>query len=158
MTQTAEATPATDADIALFSTTATWQGKCRTDVKARDFDIPVSEPEELGGDDSAPNPMEVLLAGLDGCLAVVIETVAAEWEAEVKSVEFTTEGSLDTRGFLGTAEVNPYFQHVYTRVDIDTNIPADQFDEFTATVLRRCPAATLIIAADVDFKLEWQRV
>src|SRR5690625_4839496 len=96
--------------IVTFNTVGTYRGNLRTDVAARQFQVGVAEPEELGGDDSAPNPMELLLAGLDGCLAVVADVVAAEYDAKIKSLSLTTDADLDARGFLGTADINPYFQ------------------------------------------------
>lgn len=148
----------TTPQIVSFNTVGTWRGNLRTDVKARQFDIGVAEPEELGGDDSAANPMELLLAGLDGCLAVVAEVVAGEYQAKINSLKFVTDGELDARGFLGTAEVVPYFQKVVTRVEIDIDLPAEKFAQYTETVLRRCPAATLIQAANVEFVIDWKQI
>ena len=39
---------------------------------ARGFELVVDEPEMLGGEDSAANPVEYLLAGYAGCLNVVL--------------------------------------------------------------------------------------
>jgi uncharacterized OsmC-like protein len=146
------------AHIAEFVTTGRWRGNLRTDVDARHFAIPVAEPEAFGGDDSAPNPMELLLAGLDGCLAVVIETVAAEYGATVKTINLITQGALDARGFLGTARVRPYFQTVRAQIDIDIDLSRENFRQFTAAVEARCPAATLFKAAGVDLTVDWVRI
>lgn len=148
----------TQPQIVTFITVGTYRGNLRTDVTARQFEIGVAEPEDLGGDDSAPNPMELLLAGLDGCLAVVADVVAAEYEAKITSLSLVTNADLDARGFLGTAEVQPYFQAVRTEVDIEIDLPREKFAEYTETVLRRCPAATLILAANVDFEIAWTQL
>lgn len=142
-----------------FQTDARWKEGLRTDVLARQFPIAVDEPPALGGADTAPNPMELLLAGLNGCLAVVIKTVAAELDAEVYSIDFSSNATLDVRGFLGTADVQPYFNRVHTRIELAIDLPEDRFEAFTRTVHRRCPAGTLIeAAAGVDFEIEWLRV
>lgn len=146
------------ADIASFSTTSRWSEGLRTDVTARHFAISVDEPPELGGADTAPNPMELLLAGLDGCLAVVIQTVAAEYGARVHSVELKSSATLDTRGFLGTAAVRPYFQTVHTAIEIGIDLADSDFPAFASAVEARCPAGTLIDAAGVDFTVDWVRV
>lgn len=162
MTTATLAKPAADATpghIAVFETSAQWKEGLRTDVTARQFSIPVDEPQDLGGADTAPNPMELLLAGLNGCLAVVIKVVAAEYGANVTSINFASQANLDARGFLGTAKVQPYFQAVRTRIEIGTDVPEERFDAFTAEVHGRCPAGTLIEAASgVDFKIEWVRI
>lgn len=151
-------TPPVPADIAHFSVTGIYRGNLRTDVTARQFSIPVAEPPELGGDDSAPNPMELLLAALDGCLAVVIEVVAAEHGATLKSIDLASEGTLDTRGFLGTADVPAFFRAVHTRIKIEVDLPPESFAAFTRTVERRCPAGTLIEAAGVNYTVDWIRL
>jgi len=144
--------------IATFTTAATYRGNLRTDVSARQFHIGVAEPNDLGGDDSAPNPMELLLAGLDGCLAVVADVVAAEYGAKINALSLETEADLDLRGFLGTAQVQPYFQAVRTKIDIDIDLSSEKFNEYTEEVLRRCPAATLILAAKVQFEIVWRQI
>lgn len=145
-------------DIAVFETSATWKDGLRTDVTARQFMISVDEPPELGGADSAPNPMELLLAGLDGCLAVVIRVVAAEHGAEATAIRLSSQGALDVRGFLGTAPVKPYFHKVHTRIELTVDLDDEKFDAFTDTVHNRCPAGTLIEAAGVNFTIDWVRV
>ena len=40
-------------------------------AKARNFELIVDEPKELGGTDEDANPVEYILAGLAGCLNVV---------------------------------------------------------------------------------------
>lgn len=145
--------------IASFATTARWQGQLRTDVRARQFAIAVDEPADLGGADTAPNPMELLLAGLDGCLSVVIQTVAGERGAKVRSLELASDATLDTRGFLGTAAVRPFFQTVQTKITIAIDgIDDADFPGFQQAVVSRCPAGTLIAAAGVDCRISWVRV
>jgi len=50
---------------------------------ARNFELIVDEPEVLGGEDSAANPVEYLLAGYAGCLNVVFGIVAKELNIEI---------------------------------------------------------------------------
>lgn len=40
----------------------------RTMVEARDFELVIDEPEDTGGTDEGPNPLEYLLVGQAGCL------------------------------------------------------------------------------------------
>lgn len=149
---------ASSSSIAIFETNAAWKEGLRTDVTARQFLIPVDEPPELGGADSAPNPMELILAALDGCLAVVIKVVAAEYGAGTTAIRLSSQGALDVRGFLGTAAVQPYFHSVHTRIELSIDIEDEDFDAFTKAVHNRCPAGTLIEAAGVDFTIDWVRV
>ena len=46
------------------------------DVSIRDHDVLVDEPRSSGGDDSGPNPQELLAASLASCTAITIEMYA----------------------------------------------------------------------------------
>lgn len=37
-------------------------------IEVRDFELVVDEPEDMGGTDEGPNPLEYLLASQSGCL------------------------------------------------------------------------------------------
>lgn len=126
----------------------------RTRHRVRSFEFDTGEPDAVGGDNSAPTPMEYVVAALGGCLAVVVETVAAEQQLRLDSLEVETTATMDRRGFLGTADVSPHFQHVVLRArfgleDIDT-LPLLQ-----AEVERRCPAVNLVKDAGVPVVLDW---
>ncbi|MFO8001534.1 MAG: OsmC family peroxiredoxin, partial [Marinilabilia sp.] len=47
-------------------------------AKARNFEIVVDEPRNLGGTDQGPNPVEYILAAYAGCLNVMGHIVAKE--------------------------------------------------------------------------------
>jgi len=134
----------------------TWQGTMTTSVKVRGFDrFLISEPVPVGGDDSAPTPMEYVVGALNGCLAVVVETVAAERGLAVDALTLDTDATMDTRGFAGTADVAPYFTHVHVALTLTSSASADEVRSLRVAVERRCPALTLVIAAGVPVDLEW---
>ena len=68
---------------------------------ARNFELIVDEPEMLGGDDSAANPVEYLLAGYAGCLNVVFGIVAKELAIEIQSLKINIDGDINPEKFLG---------------------------------------------------------
>jgi putative redox protein len=51
-------------------------GNFKHDVEIRKHLIAADEPEENGGDDSAPSPQELLAASLASCTAITIEMYA----------------------------------------------------------------------------------
>ncbi|WNB86531.1 OsmC family protein [Cellulomonas sp. ATA003] len=133
-----------------------WEGRQRTRLTVRHFDLATGEPEKVGGDDSAPTPMELILAGLDGCLAVVVETVAGELGLGLHSLALHSEAVMDSRGFGGVPGVRPYYQDVRTRVEVGLGEHTpDDVARLQTSVEARCPALTLIRAADVDARVEW---
>lgn len=156
MTTTATA-PTTDHTprLAEFSVDGRWEGRLSTRVAAREFEFVVAEPTSLGGTDEAPNPIEYLLGSLAGCVSVVVETVAQELGITVESFRATPVGTIDLRGFLGTADVSPHFQDLTLRLELGTPTPEGDLDEFKTLVARRCPLLNLIRDAGVDVREEW---
>src|SRR5699024_1863144 len=142
---TATATRAAEAEIARLGVTGSWQAGTHTRVAARDFALDVDEPPALGGQDVGANPIEYVLAGLSGCLGVVVQAVAAELGITVSGIESRAEGDLDLRGFRGTAEVSPHFQSVDVEVTLTTTATAEEVAELRRLVTARCPVLNLII-------------
>ena len=141
--------------LADFTAEASWEGSLSTRVSARQFAFVVAEPPALGGTDEAPNPIEYLLGSLNGCVSVVVETVAKELEIPVTALETHATGTIDLRGFLGTADVSPHFQQLTLTLTLTTPVPESELDELKAQVLRRCPLFNLIKDAGVDLRGVW---
>ena len=84
-----------------FKACSQWQGGTRTEVTIgevhanqanisspdRQFTLHVDEPPYLGGQDSAPNPVEMIAAGLCGCLTAGIATNAALFGTELEKIQ-----------------------------------------------------------------------
>ena len=51
-------------------------GKFRHDITIRDHDSVVDEPKDGGGEDTGPNPQELLAASLASCTAITMEMYA----------------------------------------------------------------------------------
>lgn len=69
--------------------------------RTRKWAVMVDDPDVLGGVDSAPNPVETLLAALAGCVTSGIATNAALFGVPLDSIEIAMEADLDARGLLG---------------------------------------------------------
>lgn len=134
-----------------------WRGRARADIGIRQFQVATSEPVKAGGDDSAPTPMELILAGIEGCLTVTAETVAAERGLTLQSIEITSEAVMDIRGFAGVTGVRPYYETIATSIELGIE-PEVAFAEFAKEAERRCPALTMVRAADVAVEIAWVQV
>jgi uncharacterized OsmC-like protein len=156
MTTTTTITTDPTPRLADFTATGSWRGSFSTDVAARHFGFTVAEPESLGGTDESANPIEYLLGSLNGCVSVVVETVAKELGITVGALSTHATGSIDLRGFLGTADVSPHFQQLTLTLTLTSDAPAEALDELRAQVLRRCPVLNLIKDAGVDLREEWE--
>ena len=80
---------------------ATKENPTKTVVKARNFEMIIDEPANLGGTDHGANPVEYVLAALSGCLNVVGHVVAKEMGFEIKSLEIELDGELNPARFMG---------------------------------------------------------
>src|SRR4030065_1370872 len=79
-------------------------------AKIRTHSLQIDEPRELGGTDKGPNPVELVLAALGGCQAIVLRFYGEKLGVNVKSGESSVEGDLDLGGFFGVPGDRPGFQ------------------------------------------------
>ena len=117
------------ADPSQWSARTTWTGAFTSSTSARGHEPIVSdEPELLAGGNSAPNPVEYLLAALGSCLAVGYAASAAARDIELRSLEIELSGSIDLQVFLGLAEGHAGYERlrVVARVQSDADDAALQ--------------------------------
>ena len=129
---------------AKFNVKTKWAGQTRSVATVshyslagveyqRNFEISADEPTELLGQNSAPNPQELLMAALNACLTVGYVVNAAAMGITVHSLEIETDGELDLRGFLGLDEsVNPGYDEVSYVVRLATDAPRERLEELLA--------------------------
>ncbi len=123
------------------------------EAKMRDFSITIDEPEAMGGTNKGPNPIEVLLASLGGCLDFTGTIVAKEMGFELEDFQLEINAGLDPRGVGGDIDVMPGLQKVEVEIKDIKGIPEDKIPEFVAQVQRRCPVDdTFGRSVDVEVK------
>lgn len=133
---------------ASFNVKTQWQGQTRSVTKvnrynlagetySRDFEIVADEPNELLGQNSAPNPQELLMAALNACMSVGYAANASLMGIKIHSLEIETDGTLDLRGFLGLDEsVNPGYDKVSFVVRLHTDATRERVEELHNNVLK----------------------
>ena len=137
--------------IVRFEVKSAWQGQTRSratvesfhiggqEVK-RHFEIDVDEPMELLGQNSAPNPQEMLMTALNACIMVGYVAGAAMRGIRLDKVEIETSGELDLRGFLGIdASVPPGYEAIRYTVTMKGNGSEADFREIHETVMKTSP-------------------
>ncbi|ABK13583.1 OsmC family protein [Burkholderia cenocepacia] len=103
----------------------------------RHFEIAADEPIEFLGQNSAPNPQELLMAALNACLSVGYAVNAAAMGIQLLSLEIETEGELDLRGVLGLDDtVNPGYDQVSYVVRLHTDAPREKVEELHKIVTK----------------------
>jgi uncharacterized OsmC-like protein len=106
----------------------------------RHFEIDVDEPVELLGENTAPNPQEMLMTALNACIMVGYVAGAAMKGIRLDKVEIETSGQLDLRGFLGIdASVPPGYEMIRYTVTMKGDGNEADFREIHETVMKTSP-------------------
>jgi uncharacterized OsmC-like protein len=127
-------------------------------VVKRPFKVRVDEPLELLGQNTAPNPQEMLMTALNACVMVGYVAGAAVRGITLEKLEIETSGGLDLRGFLGIdPNVRPGYEMIRYTVHIKGNGTPEQFRQIHETVLRTSPNYFNIsrpIRVETELKIE----
>lgn len=109
---------------------------------SRQFTFLVDEPNELGGEDLAANPVEYLLAAYAGCINVVINLIAKELDVQLNSIKINIDGDLDAARLLGhSTKERAGFQSLNAHIDFETSAPQERIDLLFNSLKQRCPVS-----------------
>ena len=123
-----------------------------TNAAIRKFNLNVDEPHELGGNDIAPNPVELVLAALGTCQEIVYSAYAEVLGIKLDSVKIGVKGTLDLRGlFAIDPEVVPGFESVEYSTEIISNESQDKINQLITIVEQHCPVLD-ILKRNIDVK------
>lgn len=141
--------------IHTFSAGAVSETPARTVVQTRNFRMVVDEPENLGGSDLGPNPVEYILAALAGCLNVVGHLVAREMGFELRGLRLELEGDLDPARFMGLCrQTRAGYQEISVRIYPETDADPETLERWLHTVEDRCPVSdNLTCSTPVQIRL-----
>lgn len=115
-------------------------------VNVRDFEILSDEPEELGGSNLGPNPVEYVLGALAACQEIVIKAHAGQLGIKLTSVRVEAEGDIDLRGFFNVSDdARAGFNKVRYHTVIETDeTDTEKLKELKDISLNRCPVLDII--------------
>lgn len=138
--------------ITTFKAAAHLQKGVQVKVKSRNFEVTIDEPKELGGTDTGMNPVELTLAALGACQAIVARVYARKFKIEFDDLWIDVEGDLDTDGFLNKSDVRRGYSDIRFNLHIATDAPREKVEEFVAFIEKTCPVGDTI-ANPVNVKL-----
>ena len=102
------------------------------------FEYDTDHPEIFASEDHGATPVELVLAGLAGCLTAGIAAVAQNREIQLRSVKATLEGGMDIQGILGIdPEVRNGFDGIRVRYEIDADATSDEIEALVAQSQKR---------------------
>lgn len=125
-----------------FRVKAHSENPTKTVVKARNFEIVIDEPQDLGGTDSGANPVEYLLAAFAGCLNVMAHVIAKEMQFELRGVEIDLSGDLNPDKLFGISDKDRAgYKEVNVRIKPDTDADTATLERWIEAIESRCPVS-----------------
>ncbi len=125
-----------------FRINAESETPARTNVKARNFEIIVDEPQDLGGSNKAPNPVEYVLAALAGCLNVLGHLVAKEMDIDLRGLKIDIEGTLNPDKLFGKSDrERAGYKEITVTLKPDSDAGRETLEKWMHEVETRCPVS-----------------
>ena len=112
----------------------------RSHIKARNFEIVIDQPENMGSTNRGPRPSEILLAALAACHEVTYRLYADAMDIDLKDIAVSVTGVSDARGFFNVEEGIPAgFSEIYGDIKIESGASDEEIERLRETVNRHCP-------------------
>lgn len=128
-----------------FQTRSRLENGFQSEIEIRDFKFISDEPEELGGTNKGPNPVEYVLGALAACQEIVVKAHAVALNIDVKSVEVEVDGDLDLHGFLNLSEARPGYTKVRYHTQIETEeTDTEKLEKLKEISIKNCPVLDII--------------
>ncbi|WP_038038257.1 OsmC family protein [Thermorudis peleae] len=130
----------------LMTVHTRWIGGTQVEGHVRNFPpMIIDEPPALGGQDTGPNPVELLLLALGACQEITYSVLAHQLGIQLDGVEIDLTGTLDLRGFLGLdPNIRPGFTKIEMRVRLQSPEPEERLRELAERVARVCPVEDML--------------
>ena len=104
----------------------------------------ISEPVHVGGQNCAPTPLELLLAGAVGCYAAVFAFYAANLGVDYERFEAVARSEFDVRGHMIADAPSSAFRKVTMLIDVVSDAPAEKLAEVERLALAGCPGISTL--------------
>ena len=110
-----------------------------------EFRFDSDHPEVFASEDNGATPVEIVLAGLAGCLTAGIAAVAQNRNIQLRSVKATLEGGMDLQGILGIdSDVRNGFDSIKVHFDIDADASKEDIRALVAQSQKRSAVFDII--------------
>lgn len=127
------------------------------DIEGSSHTIQAEGHPAFGGQDSAPSPLDLVLASLVSCTQVTGQIVASQISgATLGKWEVSLESHLDNSVLVYGAEGISNFSDVSLSIAVESDLDTEQFAHFVSEVERRCPIAQLFRGSAVALKFDWR--
>ena len=102
------------------------------------FALETDHPEIFAAEDNGVTPVEMVLAGLAGCLTAGVAAVAQRRGVQLRTVTATLTGDMDLAGILGIdPDVRNGFGGITVRYEIDADATREEIEGIVAQSQKR---------------------
>jgi uncharacterized OsmC-like protein len=103
-----------------------------------EFNFESDHPLCFASEDNAATPVEIVLAGLAGCLTAGVAAVAQNRDIQLKSVKATLEAPMNIQGILGCdPDVRNGFEGITVNYEIDADASQEDIEALVAQSQKR---------------------
>lgn len=113
----------------------------RMKIKSGKFEMIIDEPENMGGTNLGPSPIQVLLMSLAGCINITGHQVARQRGMKLNGMKINIDGSMNPCTFIGCSyEERAGFQSINLKVDADfEDATPEEVESWLKETEKRCP-------------------
>jgi len=109
------------------------------------YKVETDHPEIFASEDNGATPVEIVLAGLAGCLTAGVAAVAQNRNIQLRRVKATLEAGMDIQGILGIdSDVRNGFDGVHVHFDIDADASKEEIKALVAQSQKRSAVFDII--------------
>ena len=116
-----------------------------TESKAREHLVKSDYAEAAGGNNQAPNPIELLLAAFAACIEAAFYEFAVHEGFTINSLTVNVDGTLDLRGLFMIDNVSAGFKDLRYDFHIESPDDSEKLRELAEKVVAHCPVVDSLI-------------
>lgn len=106
----------------------------------------VDQPEELGGTNTGPTPLDYIFIALGGCLVTIGKMVALQRRIELRGIEVEISGEVNLDVLRGKEKnERAGYKSIEVNIKVDADLTEEEKQDFIHEVDRRCPVSDNLI-------------
>jgi len=131
--------------VRTYKAQTKWLGGTKAKTRIREFKIDIDEPLELKGTNTAPNPVEILLAALGGCVALTYQGYAKKFEVDIENLVINLEGDMIPGGWIDEENRKRRgFEQIRYEVQLKTKASKEKIHQLHKLVEEKCPVSDML--------------
>ena len=134
---------------------ATCPTHSRTDLRVRDLESVIDEPEERDGTNLGFTPTETLIASLIGCTNVISHKIAHKHGIAFDDMTIQADATFDRRGASLMEEIGVPFPKIVLTIDVRTDASDADMEKVRTELPKFCPVSKVIREAGTVIEEVW---